>query len=138
MKADQTNLLSKHPERTAKQVHDTAYKRGYAAGVRDTMRTFKEEAERLRKARRPPTLAKLILQALAEHPEGMSVRDIKDWLKSTDSRFLYKTDDQVSSAVSAALSVMKSKLGLVERKHGKWYSRRENTQDTADNSGETL
>ncbi|WP_027522105.1 hypothetical protein [Bradyrhizobium sp. Ec3.3] len=134
MKAHSTNPLSNHRERAAKTLLDEAYEKGYAAAISDAVRIFRA-AERRRRASRPPKLAKLILQQLTKFPNGRSARDIRDWLKSTDSRFFVKTDSQLSNAVSTTLSLMKSNLGLVERKNGKWFLRREDVQDAADDPG---
>jgi hypothetical protein len=81
------NSSPKRLERTAKQIRDDAYEKGCGAAIRDAIRIFKE-AERRRK---PPKLSTIILQKLAEHPEGISTKDIKEWLKSIDDqRFLEK------------------------------------------------
>jgi hypothetical protein len=123
MKSDSTNSLPKGFERAATQIREEAYEEGYAAAVKDVLRIFKE-AERRRTGPRPPKLTTLILQKITEHPEGMSTKEIKNWLISLDDmRFFGKTDSQISRAVRGTLSWMKSKSGLVERKDRKWFRR---------------
>ncbi|GLR89768.1 hypothetical protein [Bradyrhizobium iriomotense] len=114
------------------------WRRHFEEIAAEERRRFEEAPEHHRRGFGQPTLTNLILQLLAEHPDGRTARDIKDWFKATDSRFFVKTDFEASNAVAVALSRIKSKSGLIEHRHGKWFIRRENNQDTADNSGEIL
>jgi hypothetical protein len=79
-------------------------------------------------AYRPSKLTTLILQKIAEHPDGIATRDITIWLSSiSDPRFFAKSHSQLAQTVSDTVFRLK-KSGLIQHKlkdgysrQGKWY-----------------
>jgi hypothetical protein len=70
----------------------------------------------------PVSLSTLILQKIEQHPDGILMRDITAWLDSIgDPRVAGKSEYLGRNVVSNALSLMKSKQGLVENRDGEWF-----------------
>jgi hypothetical protein len=128
---DAENPLPDSFARAAKQIRDRAYDKGYATAMQDMLRTLTELNPPWTQPAPPwAYLRTLILQKLEQHLDGMLVRDITAWLNSIGHpRVAGKSDSERRNAVSNALSVMKSKQGLVENRDGKWF-RKSDSQST--------
>jgi hypothetical protein len=120
---DAENSLPDSFARVAKQMRDEAYDEGYATAMQDMVRTLNElKPPWVRAAPPPVSLTTLILQKIEQHPDGMLMRDITAWLDSIGHpRVTGRSESQGRNAVSNALSLMKSKRGLVENRDGKWF-----------------
>jgi hypothetical protein len=118
---DANNSLPDSFARAARQIRDEAYAEGYDRALQDALHTLNElNPPSIRPA--PVSLSTLILQKIEQHPDGILMRDITAWLNSIgDPRVAGRSDSQGRNAVSNALSLMKSKQGLVENRDGKWF-----------------
>jgi hypothetical protein len=138
MKSRTINSSPNHVERLVKQIRAEGYAEGYAAAIED-VRAAVQNVLRIVPAPSPkrpqqthkspaPSLKTLILQKVAEHPDGIATADIQTWLYSMGDPCGFGTNDlRAYNAVYNALSDMR-KSGFIERKlkdgysrQGKWY-----------------
>jgi hypothetical protein len=67
------------------------------------------------------SLAALVLNKIEAHPDGIFAVEIKDWLRSGDSRYADRMD--AGKRVDTTLTRLKTRWGVIAKKDdGKWYA----------------
>jgi Bacteriophage HK97-gp10, putative tail-component len=66
------------------------------------------------------SLAAIVLSKIEAHPDGIFAVEIKDWLRSGNSR--YAGQAEAAKRVDTTLTRLKSRWGVIVKKDdGKWY-----------------
>jgi hypothetical protein len=66
------------------------------------------------------SLTALVLKKIEAHPDGIFAVEIKDWLRSGNSR--YASHPDAAKRVDTALTRLKSHYGsIIKKDDGKWY-----------------
>jgi hypothetical protein len=82
------------------------------------------------------SLTGLVLNKIEAHPDGIFAVEIKDWLRSANSR--YASHPEAAKRVDTALTRLKTHYAVIVKKDdGKWYPVAEGSEARGDDALES-